>query len=80
MGYLMRDAFVKFEECQTAWLHEREFVEVARALKILATDMGKDTQPVMDALARYGAKAAFAVLHRSEGHRVSDAQVRTRVH
>lgn len=80
MGYIMRDAFVKLEECQSAWLHEREFVEAARTLKALAADMGEDVAPAVEALVRHGVEAAFQVLRRSAGHRVSDAQLRTRVH
>ena len=80
MGYIMRDAFVKFEDCRDSWLHEREFVEAARALKSLAADMGEDVGPAVEALVRHGAETAFAVLHAQSATKVSDASLRLRVH
>jgi len=80
MGYMMRGAFDKADECQAAWLQEREFVEAARALKTLAADIGEDVAPAVEALVRHGVEAAFAVLRDSASHQVSEAHLRTRVH
>ncbi|MBT0667842.1 hypothetical protein HT136_05615 [Novosphingobium profundi] len=62
MGALLRDAFVRFEECHTAWLNEQEFVELARTLKAMARDLGVPTDPVINELVHFGAEAAFALL------------------
>ncbi len=62
MGVMLRDACVRFEECHTAWLNEREFAEVARTLKTLAHDLGVATDPVINELVHFGVDAAFALL------------------
>ncbi|MCJ2182124.1 hypothetical protein MTR62_05315 [Novosphingobium sp. 1949] len=62
MGVLLRDANVRFEECHTAWLNEREFVEIARTLKTMAKELGLETDPVINELVHFGVDAAFAML------------------
>lgn len=62
MGVMMRDACVRYEECHTAWLNEREFAEVARTLKALAVEQGLATDPIINELVHFGVDAAYALL------------------
>ncbi|MGF7155105.1 hypothetical protein [Novosphingobium gossypii] len=78
MGCLMHDTFVKTEEYRLAWLSEIEFAETAHVLKMLARELGQDTAPAIDELARRGLDAALAVLSGAVGWNVSDAYLRHR--
>lgn len=78
MGCYMRDAFVKYEECQSAWLSELEFAEKAHVLKMLARELGQDTEAVIAALAERGLDAALGVLALAAGAGQVEAYLRHR--
>ena len=65
MGFYMRDALVRYEECQAALLSEVEFAETAHVLKMLAADVGMDHNPVILALVRKGLDEALDVIATS---------------
>jgi len=50
------------DEHRAAMQDEREFVDVARTLKALATDLEVPAAPVLDALAHHGIGAALDLL------------------
>lgn len=50
------------DEYRTAVQDEREFREIARALKALAADLEVPAAPVLDALAHHGIDAALDLL------------------
>lgn len=78
MGYEMREAFVRREECKAAWESEVEFAEMARVLKSLAAEMGQDTEAAIDKLAQHGLGAALGVLAGNAGGNVEEDYLRRR--
>jgi len=62
MGCMMHDALVGGTELLSAQEHELAFVDQARILKSLAVDLGQETEPVIDMLARYGFDAALDMM------------------
>lgn len=78
MGFYMRDAFVRYEECQAALLSEMEFAETAHVLKMLAAEMCDDPNPVLLALVRRGLDAALEVLSAGGRAGMRDAYLRHR--
>lgn len=62
MGCMMSDALVRGEELLSAQEHELNFIDQARILKALAADLGQDTQPVIEMLARRGFDAALDLM------------------
>ena len=78
MGFEMRGAFVKREECKAAWESEVEFTEMARVLKALATELGQDTDAAIDELAHHGLGAALGVLAGQSGGDVEADYLRRR--
>lgn len=78
MGFEMRDAFVKREECKAAWQSEVEFTEMARVLKALAAELGQNTDAAIDELAHHGLGAALGVLAGQAGTDVEGDYLRRR--
>ncbi len=78
MGFEMRAAFVKREECKAAWESEVEFAEMARVLKSLAAELGQDTEAAIDELAHHGLGAALGVLAGQAGNDVEADYLRQR--
>lgn len=78
MGFEMRSAFVKREECKAAWESEVEFAEMARVLKSLAAELGQDTDAAIDELAHHGLGAALGVLAGQAGCDVEADYLRRR--
>ncbi len=78
MGFEMRDAFVKREECKAAWQSEVEFTEMARVLKALAAELGQNTDAAIDELAHHGLGAALGVLAGQAGVDVEADYLRRR--
>jgi len=78
MGFELRAAFVKREECKAAWESEVEFTEMARVLKSLAAELGQDTGAAIDELAHHGLGAALGVLAGQAGGDVEADYLRRR--
>lgn len=78
MGFEMRDAFVRREECKAAWASEVEFAEMARVLKSLAAEFGQEATPAIDELAHHGIGAALGVLANQTGADVEGDYLRCR--
>ncbi|WP_229813947.1 hypothetical protein [Novosphingobium colocasiae] len=64
----MLDALVGGTELLSAQEHELAFADQARIVKSLAVDLGQDTGPIIDMLARRGFDAALDMMATGAAH------------
>lgn len=67
MSFESFGAFGQRRDWQATSLHEDEFAEVARALKVLVAELGHEPAPVIDRLAERGLNAALGAIGQLEG-------------
>ena len=70
MGFDLREAFASRHELKNAWLDEREFADTARALKLLACELGQDNCDAINAFAMRGLDAALGILAQQAGNSI----------
>lgn len=63
----MHHAFSKAEEWKAAHATEVEFIDMARALRQLARDLGQEPEAAVDCLAQRGLQAALGVMSEMAG-------------
>ncbi|PNU04044.1 hypothetical protein [Novosphingobium guangzhouense] len=78
MGLYAHDGFVGRGESQWQRMNELEYAEKAQVLKALARELGQETGPAIDELARHGLEAALAVLALATGAGVGEDYKRCR--
>lgn len=66
----MHHAFKQAEEWKAAHATEVEFIDMARALRTLARDLGHEPEAVVDCMAQRGLKAALGVMAATTGANV----------
>ncbi|WP_226019084.1 hypothetical protein [Novosphingobium sp. FKTRR1] len=72
----MHHAFSKAEEWKAAHETEVEFIDMARALRLLALDLGHEPEALIDFMAERGLQAALGVMSELAGANVQAEYLR----